>query len=122
MRYQLHKRINYKNYRVIAYSGKVGSGMTLAAMMQLVKESKGKTPPSIVSNCTLRGIDYEPFELEKLLDYQGKLVFLDMGYMVFDYRRPSKANMLFEHWTKMLRKMDSRLVFTSPTLEYVERL
>ena len=123
MRTKIHKSIRYSNYRVIAYTGYMGSGMTLAAIMQLAKEGKRRNPLGIVSNLPLVGIDYEPFQISDMLDYRDKLILVDSAgsYMAVDSRRSnSSINNLFIQFCRTLKKRNNRVIIATSHMSFVD--
>lgn len=114
------RQVKYFKYSyfgpITLYTGKMGSGLTLAAIIQIVKTSQSKSPPIIVSNAHLNGIEYELLDETKLMDYTEKphLFLLDSSYRYLDCRQHmTKQNALWCYFLAQLRKRNSQVILTS---------
>jgi len=99
---------------ITLYTGRMGSGMTLGAVMRMVRASKSKRPPKLIANCTLIDLEYERLNLVNFNRYlQGgpSLILFDSGYRYF----ASRASLAYIHisFFQNLRHSKSKAILTT---------
>lgn len=102
---------------VTLYTGRMASGLTLGAVIRMVRASKSKNPPTLVANCTLKGLDYEHINVEKFIERANEylrghyLILLDSGYSYFASR--INLSRILTSFFQLLRKGDSKAILTT---------
>jgi len=111
---------------ITLYTGRMGSGLTLGAVMRMVKASKGKNPPGLVSNCTLNGLNYEPINYAKFIENIDRylsghyLLLFDSGYSYFASR--IRLSRVLVQFFGLLRKGNSKAILTTSSgLEVIDK-
>jgi len=114
------KKVKYFKYNtfgpVTLYTGRMGSGLTLGAVIQIVKASSSRNPPTIASNTTLRYLDYKQLAVEDIESYTESphLFLFDSPYgKLSASRHASRESTLWCYLFSMLRKSSSRAILTS---------
>ena len=109
---------------VVIYEGRLGSGTTLAAIVQIV-ETK---PKKLVSNISLTGIKYTKLGTKtssSLIDPSkivGSTFLLDTAYTLMDSRVGNTQTNKF--WTYLMLqsiRLNLNFVLTTPRLEYLDK-
>lgn len=99
------------------HTGKMGSGLTLGAVIRIVQASKSKSPPVIVANCTLKGLHYEHITPEDFVVNMERylagnyLLLLDSGYSYFSSR--ANISRALVHFFKLLGHSKSKAILTT---------
>jgi hypothetical protein len=110
---------------ITLYTGRRGSGLTLGAVIRLVRASKSKKPPNLVANCSLKHLSYKPMDrsfVSNLTTHlEGSNLFLfDSGYSYF----ASRVNLsrVYAQFFNSLRKRHSKAILTtSMGLDVIDR-
>lgn len=111
---------------ITLYTGRMGSGLTLGAVIRIVRASKSKTPPRIVANCKLKGLDYEYIGLEGFLNkveeyLKGNyLLLFDSGYSYFA-SRINVSRILVQFFTLLRKTNNKAILTTSGGLEVIDK-
>lgn len=111
---------------ITLYTGRMGSGLTLGAVIRIVRASRSKNPPRIVANCTLKGLEYEHIGLEKFLNnieeyLKGNYLFLfDSGYSYFA-SRINVSRILVQFFTLLRKTNNKAILTTSGGLEVIDK-
>ncbi len=115
------KEVKYFRYSsfgpITLNTGRMGSGLTLSAVIRLVKSQQEENPPKIVSNAHLNGLDFSLPDPEKIEDYLSSthLLLFDSGYQYFSASRraPTKEAVIWEAFFRVLHNSRSKAIFTT---------
>lgn len=97
------------------YTGRMGSGLTLGAVIRMVRASKSKNPPRLVANCTLKEIEYERLNMvdfNKYLQQGPFLILFDSGYQYFASHARS-FSIIHVQFFRNLRHSNSKAILTT---------
>ncbi len=120
------KYIRYSSLgNVVGYYGDMGSGRTLGAVIQIVKELKSGKYQKVLSNIKLNVPQYEPLILEKLLPdafnsstqpLTNSIVFIDNAEIsgwLSSRVSMSKVNRLITYFLAMQRRFNNLVILTA---------
>jgi len=104
---------------VVGYYGSIGSGRTLGAVIQIVKELKSGKYDRVISNLKLNGLPSEPLTLEALFT-EGKMpcnkvIFIDNADITWLDSRASmsRVNKLMSYFMAQSRIRNNKVIFTA---------
>lgn len=106
----------------VGYYGSIGSGRTLGAVIQIVKELKSGKYNGVISNLKLNYLPTEPLTLEALFgkglrasDPCNKIIFMDNADITWlDCRRHmTKISKLMTWFLFQARKSNNKVIFTA---------
>jgi hypothetical protein len=124
------KQVKYFKYstfgRVTCYTGPMAGGLTLGAVIQIVKQGKGfsnvlYSDATFPQSDKFRPIIALPFTPDVMANVRNSTVFLDFVDRFTDRSTVTKEARLFFYWMQYLRKFNMRLIFTTHYLEYIDR-
>lgn len=104
---------------VVGYYGSVGSGRTLGAVIQIVKELKSGKYDGVLSTLKLNDLPSEPLTLEALFTEGkipcNKIIFIDNADITWLDSRASmsKVNKLMSYFMYQSRKGNNKVIFTA---------
>lgn len=118
------KEVKYFRYSdfgpITLNTGRMGSGLTLSAVIRLVKSQLGENPPKIVSNAHLNGLDFSLPDSDRVEEYLNSphLLLFDSGYQYFSPGRTATREQIreynvWEEFFKSLHSSKSKAIFTT---------
>jgi len=116
-------RVDYENFgNFTCYTGRIGSGMTLASVIHAVELQKITSMP-IVTNMTNTSLpNHETFEWGKLWRYKDSIVLLDALWSLQDTRRPeSRRTRDLELFLRMLRKSNCFVIANTNDVLHLDK-
>lgn len=105
------------NNKLTIFIGKMGSGITLGAVIYIIDAKKDNKKLKIISNATLNDIIYKKFNLSKMSIYKNNLILIDnIEFIIDNIKFKSNSNRI-KSFLKMCE--NNEVIITTHHLDYL---